>query len=70
MKIQDTEAFVKMLLKPPAPSKKLKRAAMRYKKVMEESVTEKGVADPRFQKIEPLGKKHNRVVFSGGNDAL
>ena len=30
----DTEAFVKALLKPPAPSKKLKRAAERYKKVM------------------------------------
>jgi GNAT superfamily N-acetyltransferase len=33
-------------------------------------VTEKGVADPWFQKIEPLGKKHNRVFFSCGNDAL
>ena len=31
---RDTEAFVKALLKPPAPSKKLKRAAERYKKVM------------------------------------
>ena len=33
---RDTEAFVKALLKPPAPSKKLKRAVVRYKKVMEE----------------------------------
>ena len=33
---RDTEAFVKALLKPPAPSKKLKRAAERYKKVMEQ----------------------------------
>ena len=33
---RDTEAFVKALLKPPAPSKKLKCAAVRYKKVMEE----------------------------------
>jgi len=32
----DTEAFVKALLKPPAPSKKLKRAAERYKKAMGE----------------------------------
>ena len=33
---RDTEAFVKALLKPPAPSKKLKRAAERYKKIMGE----------------------------------
>jgi len=33
---RDTEAFVKALLRPPAPSKKLKRAAERYKKVMGE----------------------------------
>jgi uncharacterized protein (DUF1778 family) len=33
---RDTEAFVKALLKPPAPSKKIKHAAARYKKVMEE----------------------------------
>jgi uncharacterized protein (DUF1778 family) len=33
---RDTVAFVKVLLKPPAPSKKLKRAAERYKKVMGE----------------------------------
>jgi uncharacterized protein (DUF1778 family) len=33
---RDTEAFAKALLKPPAPSKKLKRAAERYKKVMGE----------------------------------
>ena len=33
-------------------------------------MTEKGVADPRSHKIEPLGKRHNRVVFSCGNDAL
>jgi len=33
-------------------------------------VTEKGVADPRSHKIEPLGKKHDRVVFSCGIDAL
>ncbi len=32
----DTETFVKALLKPPAPSKKIKRAAERYKKVMGE----------------------------------
>ena len=32
---RDTKAFVKALLRPPAPSKKLKRAAARYKKVME-----------------------------------
>ncbi|MEE4601245.1 MAG: DUF1778 domain-containing protein [Desulfobacteraceae bacterium] len=32
---RDTKAFVKALLRPPAPSKKLKRAATRYKKVME-----------------------------------
>ena len=33
---RDSEAFVKALLKPPAPSKNLGRAAARYKKVMEE----------------------------------
>lgn len=33
-------------------------------------MTEKGAADPRFHKIEPLGKKHDRVVFSCGIDAL
>jgi uncharacterized protein (DUF1778 family) len=33
---RDTEVFVKALLKPPAPSKKLKRAANRYKKIMGE----------------------------------
>ena len=33
---RDTEAFVKAVLKPPAPSKKLKYAAAHYKKVMEE----------------------------------
>jgi len=33
---RDTEAFVKALLTPPAPGKKLKRAAVRYKKVMGE----------------------------------
>ena len=32
---RDTEAFVKVLLKPPAPSKKIKRAAERYKEIME-----------------------------------
>ena len=32
----DTEVFVKALLKPPVPSKQLKRAAERYKKVMGE----------------------------------
>jgi uncharacterized protein (DUF1778 family) len=31
---RDTEVFVKALLKPPLPSKQLKRAAERYKKVM------------------------------------
>jgi GNAT superfamily N-acetyltransferase len=33
-------------------------------------VTEKGVADPRSHKIELLGKKHDRVVFSCGINAL
>jgi uncharacterized protein (DUF1778 family) len=33
---RDTEAFVKALLKPQAPSKRLKQAAERYKKVMGE----------------------------------
>ena len=33
-------------------------------------MTEKGVADPRSHKIEPLGKKHDRLVFSCGIDAL
>jgi GNAT superfamily N-acetyltransferase len=33
-------------------------------------VAEKDAADPRSHKIEPLGKKHDRVVFSCGNDAL
>jgi GNAT superfamily N-acetyltransferase len=33
-------------------------------------VTEKGVADPQPNKIEPLGKKHDRVAFSCGIDAL
>jgi uncharacterized protein (DUF1778 family) len=33
---RDTEAFVNALLKPPAPSKKLKRAAKRYQKIMGE----------------------------------
>jgi uncharacterized protein (DUF1778 family) len=31
---RDTGAFVKALLKPPAPSKKLKRAAERYNEIM------------------------------------
>ncbi len=33
-------------------------------------MTEKGVADPQPYKIEPLGKKHDRVAFSCGIDAL
>ena len=33
---RDTEAFAKALLKPPAPSDKLKCAAERYKKIMGE----------------------------------
>jgi GNAT superfamily N-acetyltransferase len=33
-------------------------------------VTEKDGADPQSPKIEPLGKKHDRVVFSCGDDAL
>ena len=33
-------------------------------------MTEKDGADPKSPKIEPLGKKHDRVVFSCGNDAL
>jgi GNAT superfamily N-acetyltransferase len=33
-------------------------------------VAEKGVADPWSHKIEPLGKKHDRVVFSCGIDSL
>ena len=33
---RDTEVFVKAILKPPAPSKKLKRAIERYKKSMGE----------------------------------
>lgn len=33
---RDTDAFVKALLKPKAPSKRLKQAAERYKKVMGE----------------------------------
>jgi len=33
---RDSEAFVKTLLKPPAPIKNLGSAAARYKKVMEE----------------------------------
>jgi len=33
-------------------------------------VIEKGGADPQSPKIEPLGKKHNRVVFSCGDEAL
>ena len=33
---RDTVAFAKVLLNPPAPSKKLMRAAERYKKVMGE----------------------------------
>ncbi len=33
---RDTEAFVKALLKPPAPGKKLRLAAERYRKVMGE----------------------------------
>ena len=33
---RDTDAFVKALLKPQAPSKRLKQAAERYKKVMGE----------------------------------
>jgi uncharacterized protein (DUF1778 family) len=32
--VRDTEAFIKAFLKPPAPSKKLKRAAERYNKAM------------------------------------
>ncbi|MBT8368281.1 MAG: GNAT family N-acetyltransferase [Deltaproteobacteria bacterium] len=33
-------------------------------------MTDKDVADPQSPKIKPLGKKHDRVVFSCGNDAL
>ena len=33
-------------------------------------MAEKGVADPQSHKIEPLGKKHDRVVFSCGIDVL
>ena len=31
---RDTKAFVRALLKPPAPNKKLKRAAKRYNEIM------------------------------------
>ena len=33
-------------------------------------MTEKDGADPQSPKIEPLGKKHDRVAFSCGDDAL
>ena len=33
-------------------------------------MVEKSGFDPLFTKIEPLGKKHDRTVFSCGNDAL
>ena len=33
-------------------------------------MSDNNVSDPQFLKIEPLGKKHDRVVFSCGNDAL
>ena len=33
-------------------------------------MAEKDAADPRSHKIEPLGKKHDRVVFSCGIDSL
>lgn len=33
-------------------------------------MTEKDGSDPQSPKIEPLGKKHDRVVFSCGDDAL
>jgi len=33
-------------------------------------VSEDNGAEPQFLKIEPLGKKHDRVVFSCGNNAL
>ena len=33
-------------------------------------MSEKGAADQQSHKIEPLGKKHDRVVFSCGNEAL
>jgi len=33
---RDSEAFVKALLKPPAPSEKLKNAAKRFKEIMGE----------------------------------
>ena len=33
---RDTDAFVKALLTPPVPGKKLKRAAARYQKIMGE----------------------------------
>ena len=34
--VRDTEAFVNAILKPPAPNKKLKRAAERFKEIMGE----------------------------------
>ena len=33
-------------------------------------MSEKNGTDPQFLKIGPLGKKHDRVVFSCGNNAL
>ena len=33
-------------------------------------MTDKDGTDPLSPKIEPLGKKHNRVVFSCGDDVL
>jgi GNAT superfamily N-acetyltransferase len=33
-------------------------------------VIEKGGTDPQSPKIEPLGKKHDRLVFSCGDEAL
>ena len=33
-------------------------------------MSENNGADPQFFKIEPLGKEHDRVVFSCGNAAL
>ena len=34
--VRDTEAFVNAILKPPAPNKKLKHAAERFKEIMGE----------------------------------
>lgn len=63
------EVFVRALLSPPLPGKRLLAAAKRYKGTTKLQVLPK--ATPRtYFRIEPLSKMQDRETISGGIEAL